>query len=210
MSIDFDTPGTDDDQPDWLTESLEPEEPDGGDEGGGRLFMILAIGLAGLIILGLFAVGGLLFIRRARTTQVAITPTPTLVAFDPGENEPTATATATQVPPTATNPPPIAATNTRVVQEDPASGGNGNGVPAGAENGGSNGGDNNDANRGGGAGGGDDPPVAATKAPTAVPTVAPSPATEVPNTGFGGFELGLIALGLVGVLLITRRLRHVA
>ncbi|MEM7028370.1 MAG: hypothetical protein AAF629_02170 [Chloroflexota bacterium] len=208
MSIDFDTPGTDGDQPDWLTESLGPDEPegdDGGDGGGSRLFLILAIGLAGLIILGLFAVGGLLFIRRARTAQVAITATPTLIPFDPGENEPTPTTTPTVAPPTAT-PLVIAPTNTKVVQGDPASGGNGNGVPAGSDNGGGSNGSN--GNNNGGNAGGDSPPAAATRAPTAVSTAAPAPATEVPNTGFGGLELGLIALGLVGVLLITRRMRQ--
>ena len=123
MSIDFDTPGTDDEQPDWLTDSAISDEAEGVEEdGGNRLFLIIAIGLIGLIVLGLFAVGGLLFIRNLqRSRAIADLPTPTQQVVVE-EVIPTATFTPIPPSPTATSSPTIAPTNTRVVQ-----GGNGEG-----------------------------------------------------------------------------------
>lgn len=204
MSIDFDTPGTDDDQPDWLTDSMGGDidiDGDGGGGGGGnRLFVIIAIGLAGLIVLGLFAVGGLLVIRRAQSTQelAQITPeTPAPIVVD--EVVPTATFTPTPLPPTPTDTPTIAPTNTRVVQQPSDTNGQAGSGEAGD------------------AAGGVDVAGAGTQATnTPAPTQTPVPVAtsadggEVPNTGFGGFEAGLLAIGLVIVLLASRRLRHAA
>jgi len=201
MSIDFDTPGGGDDQPEWLSESMMGDEPGGGDDGNdnNRLFLIIAIGLAGLIVLGLFAVGGLLFIRRARNVQLAAQITPTTQEIVLENVVPSPTFTLTPLPPTATSTPTIAPTNTRVVQED---GLLANGEQAGA-------GDSGDAGSGGTEGQAD-----ATPTPTNTPVVPPPTpiggATEVPNTGFGGFEAGLIALGLLLVVFVSRRLRRVA
>lgn len=179
MSIDFDTPGTGDEQPDWMEEPIEGGEPDGGD--GNRLFAIIAIGLAGLIVLGLFAVGGLLLIRRARTAQQISQITPTVAIETPIAVVPTATFTPTPLPPTPTDTPTIAPTNTRVVQETAAPS-NGEGAPGGE----------------------------ATPIPTRTPIPVATPVSggEVPNTGFGGFEAGLIALGLIAILFVSRRLRR--
>lgn len=179
MSIDFDTPGTGEEQPDWMEEPIEGGEPDGGD--GNRLFAIIAIGLAGLIVLGLFAVGGLLLIRRARTAQQISQITPTFVIETPIVVVPTATFTPTPLPPTPTDTPTIAPTNTRVVQETA--------TPS-----------NGEGELGGGA----------TPIPTRTPIPVATPVSggEVPNTGFGGFEAGLVALGLLAILFVSRRLRR--
>jgi hypothetical protein len=182
MSIDFDTPGTGDEQPDWMEEPIEGGEPDGGD--GNRLFAIIAIGLAGLIVLGLFAVGGLLLIRRARTAQQISQITPTVFIETPIAVVPTATFTPTPLPPTPTDTPTIAPTNTRVVQETlTPSSGEGQGTVPGGE---------------------------ATPIPTRTPIPVATPVSggEVPNTGFGGFEAGMIALGLIAILFVSRRLRR--
>lgn len=191
MSIDFDTPGTDDEQPDWLTDSAIGEEAEGGDgEDGNRLFLIIAIGLIGLIVLGLFAVGGLLFIRNLQQSQaIADLPTPTQQVVVE-EVIPTATFTPIPPSPAATSTPTIAPTNTRVIQD----GGNGEG--------------NGDGQAGEGNGGAQATP---TPGPTNTPVPVATPAGgtgEVPPTGFGGFEVFLIAIGLVAVVVVTRRLRH--
>ena len=54
MTIDFEQP-----------DDMENEEGSGGN----RLFVILAVGLAGLIVLGLLAIGGVLVLRNIRTQQ---------------------------------------------------------------------------------------------------------------------------------------------
>lgn len=225
MSIDFDTPAGDD-QPDWMAES--PEDPEDG--GGGRLFLIMAIGLAGLIILGLLAVGGLLFVRRARTAQTLAQLTPTVSIILEEEVIPSPTTPATPVPATATSVPTPAATNTRVVQEaavpngeqasanGSSNGNTSNGTQAGASDTGGGG----DASNSGNAQSSEasnqatssDTSVANNTGgsnnqsqPAQVPANAPS---EVPNTGFGGLEAALVALGLFAVLFISRRMRHAA
>jgi cytoskeletal protein RodZ len=86
--------------------------PSGGQS---RLFIIVVIGLVGLLMIGLLAIAGLVVYTRF----LAPTPPPTVVA------EATSTPRAT-VAPTATSPPTAAATSTpaeegatptRVVQE---------------------------------------------------------------------------------------------
>jgi len=203
MSIDFDTPGTGDEQPDWLTDSMDDEDLGGGGDGGGgnRLFLIIAIGLIGLIVLGLFAVGGLLFIRNLRNSQeqqIAAATATLAGALAAKDVIPTATNTPTPLPPTVTNTPTIAPTNTRVIQDNGNGTGDGNGDQPGP---------GDDGEKGGG--GGDQ--ATPTPKPTDTPVPVATPAggvAEVPNTGFGGFEAVLVAIGLVGVLVISRRLRH--
>lgn len=85
--------------------------------GQNRLFTMIALGLVGLLILGLLGIGGLIFFSRLRGAA-----TPTVVA----ELTPTATptkaptATPTQAPsPTPTKAP--TATPTRVVTPSPTS-----------------------------------------------------------------------------------------
>jgi hypothetical protein len=166
--------------------TVDFEQPTGDDTGGGnRLFIILAIGLAGLIVLGLVAIGGVLILRNIRTQQSlaqATPPTPTLAIV---EELPTSTSTHTPVPPPPTDTPTVTPTNTPVVlptdtptQEEAATG------TASA------------------------PTPTETNTPVPVGTPA-GDGGEVPDTGVGGFGLALIAVGLVGVLAISRRLRHV-
>jgi len=87
--------------------------------GQNRIFTIIALGLVGLLILGLLGIGGLIFITRLR-----VPATPTVVA----EITPTATPTKaptitpTKVPtatPTRTPTPVPAATPTRVATPSP-------------------------------------------------------------------------------------------
>jgi hypothetical protein len=134
----------------------------------------------------------LVFFRNLRQSQelAQITPTvPEEVVID--EVIPTATFTLTPLPPTPTDTPTIAATNTKVVQEN---GTVGNGDQNGT-------GDSGEAE------------ATATPGPAATDTPVPvaTPANgieEVPETGFGGFEAGLIAIGLIAVLAVSRRLRR--
>ncbi len=70
-----------------------------GGSGPNRLFVVLAVGLAGLLVLGLLAVGGVLLIPRILGTSapppaVKAATTPTRVALV----EPTATEVPTQEP----------------------------------------------------------------------------------------------------------------
>jgi len=51
--------------------------------------------------------------------------------------------------------------------------------------------------------------TAAAPTNTPVPVGTPAGTNEVPDTGFGGLEMVLIAFGLVGVLFVSRRMRHV-
>ncbi len=166
MTIDFEQP-----------DDMEPKD------GGNRLFVILAVGLAGLIVLGLLAIGGVLVLRNIRSqqelAQITPQPTPTLAIVEQiPTNTPAPTATATQPPatplPTATNTPVVAPTNTPSSEDMAATA------------------------------------TAAAPTNTPVPVGTPAGNNEVPDTGFGGFELALIAFGLVGVLFVSRRMRHAA
>ncbi|MDY7039899.1 MAG: hypothetical protein SVX38_03445 [Chloroflexota bacterium] len=106
----------------------EPEVE--GEEGRNRLFIIIVIGLAGLLVCGLLGIGGyMLFIRpsgdqSAVATREAVSQRATLIAQQ-ATSTPTATATIPALPtalpsptPTETNTPmPTSeATNTPVVQ----------------------------------------------------------------------------------------------
>ena len=201
MSVDLDSVSSPEEQPEWLADSGGDNQPD--DDGGGRLFLILAFGLAGLIVLGLVAVGGLLFVRRQQTALSIAQITPPAAEVTVQDVVPTPSPTATAIPATPIAIPTIAPTNTRVVQQLSQV------EQAGAVTGGGDGGSGEADGQTANAGGGDDP--TATPAPTNTPpgstVVTPN---EVPNTGFGGLELGLVAFGLVLVLFVSRRLRHAA
>ncbi len=162
---------------------LEPPN-DGDEEGGSRLFIILAVGLAGLIVLGLVAIGGVLMLRNIRSEQTLAAQQPTATSTPP---PPTPTkASEEPLVPTATSTPVVAAGSGDNSQG--GSQGGGDGVAAGT-------------------------PVAAESASTStatavVPVGTPVGSAEVPDTGFGGLELALIAIGLVAVLFVARRLRR--
>jgi hypothetical protein len=87
-----------------------------GGEGQNRLFIIIAIGLAGLLVLGLMGIGGYVIFSRARrgAEQVAVAQTAAAATA-----EVQATAEAPTEPPVPTftpmPTPTVAATNTSVV-----------------------------------------------------------------------------------------------
>jgi hypothetical protein len=157
-----------------------------------RLFVILAIALIGLLVLGLLGIGGVFVIRQNLQQQAAMSqPTPTLMIRLP---EPT--ATFTPVKPDATNTPAPTPTNTPVLNGDDSK-------PTGEE-----------AAVGGG--GNDDTPKVELPLPASTPGVGQSSASPaetpetVPETGLGGLEIFLIAMGLVSVVFVARRMRSTA
>jgi hypothetical protein len=150
--------------------------------GPNRLFVILAVSLIGLLVLGLLGVGGVFVIRQNMQEQTAASrPTPTLIIRLP---QPTATPTKVVIPPTDTPGP--TPTSTPVV--DP----NAKGEEAAVGN------NQGQANT-----------PAPQPSPTRTPVVQAEEAgvTVVPETGVGGLEIVLIAAGLIAVFFIARRLR---
>ena len=146
-----------------------------------RLFVILAIALIGLLVLGLLGIGGVFVIRQNLQEQANLgRPTPTLTI-----RLPTAVVTATpaQIPPTSTPLP--TPTNTPVVV--PGSINADTAAVSGVEN--------------------NDQGVKGLPLPKSNPPQAAQIPATVPETGLGAFEAILIALGLVGVLFVARRLR---
>jgi len=158
------------------------EETTGGQN---RLFVILAISLIGLLVLGLVGIGGVFIIRQNLEQQaVASQPTPTLMSVLP-----IATPTFTPAPPKATNTPMPTPTNTPVVVGKSDSG------EAAASSKGS-------------AQGSPTPKIQLLPNRTPAPDAAtPNTSNVVPETGIGGLEAVLIAIGLTGVLFVARRLR---
>jgi len=155
------------------------DEHEEEEEGGqNRLFVTLAIALIGLLVLGLLGVGAVFIIRQNIDQQsVAAQPSPTLLIRLPNP-----TATFTPAPKIPTNTPMPTPTNTPVLAP-------GNGQEAAASK------------------------QESSPTPKPLPTRTPVPGgatagtAVVPETGFGGLEAALIAIGLAGVLFIARRLR---
>jgi hypothetical protein len=164
-----------------MIDEQELEDEEGA--GQNRLFVTLAIALIGLLVLGLLGVGAVFIIRQNMSQQaVAVQPSPTLLIRLPNP-----TATFTRTPAQPTNTPMPTPTNTPVLTA----------------------GSGQEAAIGGGAKkpGGEQP---ATPTPKAVATATPAPAkpaNTVPQTGLGGLEAVLIAVGLAAILFIARRLR---
>ena len=83
--------------------------------GQSRLFVILAIALIGLLVLGLLGIGGVFVIRQNLREQAEVstasTPTLTIKLPDPTATPPPATkvVTASTAEPTPTNTPVVAA-----------------------------------------------------------------------------------------------------
>ena len=155
------------------------DEHEEEEEGGqNRLFVTLAIALIGLLVLGLLGVGAVFIIRQNIDQQsVAAQPSPTLLIRLPNP-----TATFTPAPKIPTNTPMPTPTNTPVLAP-------GNGQEAAASK------------------------QESSPTPKPLPTRTPVPGgttagtAVVPETGFGGLEAVLIAIGLAAVLFIARRLR---
>ena len=170
-----------------MPEELEEEEEEGGHQN--RLFVILAVALIGLLVLGLVGIGGVFMVRQNMREQAAAArPTPTLLVRLPN---PSATFTPTSLP---TNTPAPTPTNTPVLAQ-----GSGRGQEAASKKES----DNNQALT-----------AEATEAvptPTRTPVVGavPTGSTMVPETGIGGMGAALIGIGLAGVFFAARRLRAV-
>jgi hypothetical protein len=161
------------------------EEYDDEEEGTGqsRLFVTLAIALIGLLVLGLLGVGAVFIIRQNLSQQtIASQPTPTLLIKLPNP-----TATFTPVPKIPTNTPMPTPTNTPVVAPGSATG--------------------QEAAVGGQKPEQGAPAFKPFATRTPAPGGAPAGTAVVPETGFGGLEAVLIAVGLAAVLFIARRLR---
>jgi len=158
------------------------EETTGGQN---RLFMILAVSLIGLLVLGLVGIGGVFIIRQNLEQQtLASQPTPTKVLVLPN-----ATSTPTLVAEKASaNTPMPTPTNTPV-------------VAAGS------GGEEAAANKGSELTPTPKPWPTRTPVPGATEAGVGETAEVVPETGIGGLTAVLIALTLTVVLLVTRRLR---
>lgn len=155
--------------------------------GQNRLFVILAVSLLGLLVLGFLGIGGVFVIRQNLQEQETTgRATPTLMAILPNP-----TRTFTPVPPLTTNTPAPTPTNTPVLSsrsaiegEEAAAGESGSAKAATPT-----------------------PKPSPTRTAVAVAAAAGSSSTVVPETGLGGLEIGLLALGLVIVLFIARRWR---
>jgi lysozyme family protein len=160
--------------------------------GSNRLLVLIAVFLVGLLVLGLLAIGGIVAFDSFNQTQQSVkdsaTSTPPAVSQLP-------TATNTRAPsptPVPTRTPRPKPTNTPAVRETITS-------PEGDAEGGDMG---SQAVEGG--------PASQSPTPGSSPVPGATPAASqesTPNTGIGGLEIVLIAIGLVGVLFITRRLR---
>ena len=159
------------------------EETTGGQN---RLFVILSVSLIGLLVLGLVGIGGVFIIRQNLEQQAVVSqPTPTLMAILP-----IATPTFTPAPPKVTNTPLPTPTNTPVVPAKSSSG-----EEAAASK--------------GAAQGSPTPQPSPTRTPVGGASGAGAN-NVVPETGIGGLEAVLIAIGLTGVLFVARRLRTAA
>ena len=151
--------------------------------GQSRLFVILAIALIGLLVLGLLGIGGVFVIRQNLQEQAdLVNSTPTIVI-----QLPVATPTPIPAKPQPTNTPQPTPTNTPVVAEA-----NGEQAAVGSI-------DNNGHN--GDQGGFLPKPTTAEGADKA------NLPNQVPETGLGAMEAVLIAIGLVTVLFVARRMR---
>jgi hypothetical protein len=158
------------------------DEHEEEEEGQNRLFVTLAIALIGLLVLGLLGVGAVFIIRQNIDQQaVAVQPSPTLLIRLPNP-----TATFTPAPKIPTNTPMPTPTNTPVLAPG---GANGQEAASGSKAQESS----------------PTPKPSPTRTPA--PGAAPAGTTVVPETGFGGLEAALIAVGLAAVLFIARRLR---
>ena len=162
-----------------------------------RLFVILAIALIGLLVLGLLGIGGVFVIRQNMQEQAALSrPTPTLMIKLPDPSP-----TFTPVKSAATSTPAPTPTNTPVVGAEGKKPAAGELAAAG-----STGVNNNDQGEGAI---GLPLPEKTTADGGGAAAAAETPET-VPETGLGGLEIILIAVGLVLVLLVTRRMRSTA
>lgn len=159
--------------------------------GQSKLFVILAVALIGLLVLGLLGIGGVFVIRQNLREQAALAqPTPTLVINLP---KPTPVSTVAAARPTNT---PVLPTPTNTPVVEPGS----DGAKAAAVTSGDkkeNGTDAIDITL---------PKPANSKTPANDASHAATP-NEVPNTGMGAMDAVLIAVSFIAVLFVARRMR---
>lgn len=174
------------------------------EESGGRLFVILAIGLIGLLVLGLLGIGGVFVIRQNLEEQtIASRPTPNIPVRLP---DPTQTFTPSPVPtqtpaPTPTNTPVVGAEGADEAAADTADRRESVSELAQAERRGEQ---ETEAQGGETAA---NPTPTRTPVPSAETAGAAETPAEVPNTGLGAMESVLIAAGLIAIFFIARRMR---
>jgi hypothetical protein len=151
-----------------------------------RLFVILAIALIGLLVLGLLGIGGVFVIRQNLQEQAArsrVVPTLSLSLPEPSPTFTPIKPVPTNTPaPTPTNTPVVASNNNPAAEQAAVGNGNSGGQPA------------QDVTL----------PKPGTRTPGGAPAATPG---AVPQTGLGALEAVLIAVGLIGVLVVARRLR---
>ncbi|MDM8528498.1 hypothetical protein QUF58_09845 [Anaerolineales bacterium HSG24] len=185
--------------------------------GQSKLFVILVVSLVGLLVLGLVGIGGVFVLRQNMAQIIAAHPTSTLIIKLPPAITPTP-----RVEYEPTNTPEPTSTNTPVIQS-------GNNVAPAAAGSLSDEADSQvteadgseTANAGGGGGDVDAEAEPTPKpSPTSVEKDSSSQTTTedsggaevttagtVPDTGLNAFQSIMLALGLVTVLLVARRLR---
>jgi cytoskeletal protein RodZ len=154
-----------------------------------RLFVLIALGLVGLLVIGLLGIGGYVVLGNLRKVSVRPTPTAVLAEIAQPVVTPTQVPTFTPVPPTPTAT--LVATNTPVVRQEETNAPAGGATPAAAEQ---------------------KPPQQAQQQPPQSqeqqPQAEPQAEQEAtPQTGFGATEAILLGLGLGAVLIVVRRLR---
>ncbi len=153
-----------------------------------RLFVILAVALIGLLVLGLLGIGGVFVIRQNLQQQAAmVRPTPTLLIRLPDPSP-----TFTPVKPVATNTPAPTPTNTPVLNGGSSANGEGAAIGSSSTN------EQNGINL---------PLPSKTPVAGASTAGATEKPEAVPETGLGGLEIILIAAGLAIVLFMARRMR---
>ncbi|MCB0211693.1 MAG: hypothetical protein KDJ52_20310 [Anaerolineae bacterium] len=158
--------------------------------GQSKLFVILAVALIGLLVLGLLGIGGVFVIRQNLREQAALAqPTAALVINLP---KPTPIATATDARPTNTPVLPTP-TNTPVV----AAGIDGKKAAAVTTGGDEEVGESE----------ADGIHISLPKPSTSGAASNAATPSEVPNTGLGAIEAVLIGLSFITVLIVARRMR---
>lgn len=184
-----------------------PEEEEGA-ESSNRMFMILALGLGGLFVIGLICIGAVFFMQQGQANQQKAANATIIAKNTAAVLAATASAMPTEtIPPTETPvpPTPVLPTNTPVVSTPT--------VPAPTETAMSTAVASSKATAT--ATTASATQVAAVASPGSsggVAATAPAPTStaatgETPATGVGGFGMVLVAAMLLAVLFAARRLR---
>ncbi|MCB0193747.1 MAG: hypothetical protein KDJ65_17495 [Anaerolineae bacterium] len=164
--------------------------------GQSKLFVILAVALIGLLVLGLLGIGGVFVIRQNLREQAALAqPTATLVINLP---KPTPIATAAAVNPTNTPVMPTP-TNTPVVAAGSAAADEAAAVTTGGD-------EEVEESETEGAAISLPRPSTSNSSTSGAASEAATP-SEVPNTGLGAVEAVLVGLSFITVLIVARRMR---